>query len=83
MFNVGSGKATPFWEMARTVVETVGQGGIEQVPWPEGYVNVETGDYVADTTKLSRATGWRVEVELRDGIAATVEYYRQHRARYW
>ena len=83
VFNVGSGEGTPFVEMAGAVVETVGRGRIEHVPWPADYVNVETGDYVADTGKLNRATGWQAAVGLRDGIARTVEYYRQHRNEYW
>ena len=82
VFNVGSGEGTPFYDMARTVVETVGRGAIEHVPWPADYVNVETGDYVADTGKLARTTGWQPTVGLRDGIARTVEYYGEHGSLY-
>ena len=83
VLNIGSGQATRFRDMVEAVVETVGQGGIEHVPWPADYVNVETGDYVADTSKLARATGWRPTVGLPEGIARTVDYYREHRGRYW
>ncbi len=31
-----------------------------------------------DSSKLRGLTGWRPEVELRDGLASTLEWYRQH-----
>ena len=31
-----------------------------------------------DSTRLREMTGWRPQVELRDGIAHTIEWYREH-----
>jgi nucleoside-diphosphate-sugar epimerase len=63
--------------MVKTVVDVVGGGGMEFVPWPADYERVETGDFVADLTKLERLTNWRSRVDLRTGIERTVEYYRR------
>ncbi|MEK6277323.1 MAG: NAD-dependent epimerase/dehydratase family protein [Actinomycetota bacterium] len=41
---------------------------------PEGEIDRQ---YV-DSTKLREATGWRPEVDLRDGLARTIEWYREH-----
>lgn len=76
--NIGSGIGTRFCDMVRTVVEVVGGGGMEFVPWPQDYERVETGDFVADLGKLQRLTGWRSRVDLRNGIERTVEYYRRN-----
>ncbi len=43
----------------------------------------EPGHFYSDITKIHRLTGWRPATPLLDGVRATVEYYRQHRARYW
>lgn len=82
VFNVGSGVATSFKDMAETITRVVGKGRVEYVPWPEDYINVETGDYVTDIGKVIRATGWKPTTGLEDGIRRTTEYYGQHLARY-
>ena len=76
--NIGSGVGTQFRDMVKAVVDIVGRGRMEFVPWPEDYERVETGDFVADLGKLERLTGWRSRVDLRSGIERTVEYYRRH-----
>lgn len=82
-FNVGRGKGVRFVDMAETVVKAAGSGSVEKTPWPEDYVNVETGDYIADITRLTKACGWSPVTELDEGIARTVDYYKKHRAYYW
>ena len=83
IFNVGSGFPTPFQTMASLVVQLVGSGKVDNVPWPERYKNVETGGYVTDISKIARATGWEAQVSLEDGIRATYEFYRKYRSYYW
>ncbi|MBI5368933.1 MAG: NAD-dependent epimerase/dehydratase family protein [Planctomycetes bacterium] len=83
VYNVGSGVGSKFRDMVRTIVEGVGAGRAEHVPWPQDYVNVETGDYVTDTRKLCAATGWQPRTGLTEGVRLTIEYYRRHRAQYW
>lgn len=83
IYNIGSGLPTKFIDMAQTVVKCVGQGNVEQVEWPKGYDNFETGDFYAGIEKITAATGWKPSRDLTSGITETVEYYRLHRARYW
>ena len=83
VFNVGSGTGATFRQMAETVVSAVGSGRIDFVPWPENYINVETGDHVTDIRKISSVTGWRPHTGLEDGIRLTHEYYASNRDNYW
>ncbi len=82
-FNVGSGEGTTFRDMVAMVLATVGTGSSERVPWPDTYINVETGDYVTDIRALAAATGWSPATDLPTGIAGTYAYYRQYHEHYW
>ena len=71
VFNAGGGTQTTIRQMAEAVVETVGRGGIVDVPWPEMEVTVETGDYMPDLTLVRETLGWEPVTELRQGLART------------
>ena len=43
----------------------------------------EPGDFVSDISKIRRLTGWFPRVELRDGLARTVDFYRERREDYF
>lgn len=83
VYNIGTDERVTFGGMVDAVLEEVGSGTKKHVPWPENYEKNETGNYVADTTKISDLTGWKPGVALKDGIQRMVEYYKQHRAHYW
>ena len=83
VFNVGSGTGTEFKDMVETIIETVGKGRIIYVPWPDNYLNVETGDYITDITKIKSYLNWLPKYDLKTGIMKTVEYYSNYRQHYW
>lgn len=83
VFNLGSGVGTSFKDMVETIVRVIGGGKIEHVPWPDNYVNVETGDYITNIKKISAYTGWKPEIDLENGIRQTHDYYDKNRAFYW
>lgn len=82
-FNVGSGIGTTFSEMVRSIIDVVGNGSLEYIPWPENYASVETGDYISDLTKIRSKTGWAPQISFVDGIRQTFVYYSQYRMQYW
>lgn len=82
-YNLGSGGGSSFLEMTRTIAKYVPDTDIRQVEWPKDRYFVETGDYIADIQKLQQATGWQPQIDLEEGIARTVDYYRSHRVHYW
>jgi UDP-glucose 4-epimerase len=81
-FNVGSGTGVAFKTMAETIVRTVGSGRVVHVPWPDDYVNIETGDYVTDIGKIGAVVGWRPKTDLQEGIARTYAYYKKYLSHY-
>jgi UDP-glucose 4-epimerase len=75
-FNVGGGQPVAFMEMAQAIIEEVGGGRIEQVPWPTEHEAVETGDFFFDIEPISQALGWRPRTDLREGIQRTAHNLR-------
>lgn len=83
IFNLGTGRGVAFIDMAHQVAQAIPGTKIKQVEWPADRYFVETGDYISDITRITQATNWRPRTSLRDGIERTIEYYREHRAKYW
>lgn len=83
IYNVGSGIGTPFVDMVHRIVEIVGSGRVEHVEWPSNYVNVETGDYVTDISKIRGHLDWEPHVPLEEGIHRTWQFYQENRVHYW
>jgi UDP-glucose 4-epimerase len=79
-YNLGSGTGTSFVAMARLVVELVGAGRVVFEPWPALAGQIETGDFVADVSRLTAATGWTPSTKLADGLRRTIESYRPVRS---
>jgi UDP-glucose 4-epimerase len=79
VYNLGSGVGTSFVDMARTVVELVGAGRVVFEPWPALAGRIETGDFVADISRLAGALGWRPPTPLADGLQKTIDSCRSVR----
>lgn len=76
VYNVGSGTGTRLVDLANTVIAIAGGGRVEHVPWPALAEQVETGDFIADISRIERELGWRPAIELRNGLERTVAFYR-------
>ena len=75
-YNVGSGVGTRLVDAANTIVEMVGHGRVQHVPWPALAQQVETGDFVADVSRAGRELGWTPSRALRAGLEDTIASYR-------
>ena len=75
-YNVASGTGISMIELARTIVEIAGSGRIEHVEWPELAKQIETGDFVADISRIRTELGWQPRIPLAEGLDKTVEFYR-------
>jgi UDP-glucose 4-epimerase len=78
VYNVGTGIGTRLIDMARTITSLAGRGRIEQIAWPPLAEQIETGDFVADITRIERELGWTPAVMLDDGLRRTLAFYQAH-----
>jgi UDP-glucose 4-epimerase len=83
-FNVGGDEPVALLEVAQLCQELAGEGGkVETAPWPEDREKIDIGSIYVDHTRLTNETGWRPHVGLREGLAKTIEFYREHGEHYW
>jgi len=66
--------------MAQSIIAIAGRGRVERVEWPLLAEQIETGDFVADISRIKKAVSWAPAVSLRDGLERTVSFYRAHLA---
>jgi len=78
VYNVGTGVGTRFVDMARRITDLAGSGRVEFVDWPPLAARVETGDFVADISRIRREVGWQPGVTLDAGLRRTLDFYRAH-----
>jgi len=77
-YNVGSGEGTALVDAATMIVDICGRGRVEHVAWPELASRVETGDFVADISRITHDLRWTPLTPLRAGLEQTVAFYRTH-----
>ena len=83
VFNVGTGKPVSFRDLAALIVDVAGTGSYTFTEFTRERAEVEPGDYYADVSKIKRVVGWEAGTGLREGLARTIEFYRENRAYYW
>jgi UDP-glucose 4-epimerase len=76
-YNVGSGTGTKMIDLAKQVIAIAGTGRIEHVDWPPLAAQIETGDFIADISRMEADLGWHPAIGLRKGLEQTVAFYRR------
>jgi UDP-glucose 4-epimerase len=82
VFNVGGANPISHLELVTLLIETAGTGSYRLVEWPAEKKAIDIGSFYADSTRFRTTTGWEPRTTLRDGLAQTIAYYRQHLPRY-
>ena len=83
VFNVGANKSTSFLELAKCIIELAGSGKWEFAPFTPERAAQEPGNFYSDISKITRVIGWKPATDLKDGIVATIDYYRRFKTFYW
>jgi len=83
VLNVGIDQPTDFIELAETVIDVAGSGRWEHAPFTREREAQEPGDFYSDISKIRQLVGWEPRTCLKEGLRATVDFYRQHKAYYW
>jgi UDP-glucose 4-epimerase len=56
---------------------------VESIPFPDDKRIIDIGDYYGDFSRFQAATGWKPEVDLEQGLARSIAFYREHKEVYW
>ncbi len=83
IYNLGGGEVIALRDLAELLVALNGGGRFRLVPFPDEQKAIDIGDYYGSFAKLQAALGWQPRVALRDGLARTLAFYREHHAQYW
>ncbi len=82
VFNVGGPEPISHKELVELLIDVAGSGSVRYVPWPPEKRQIDIGSFYSDSSKFRKTTGWTPSVALRDGLARTVAFYREHIRRY-
>ncbi|MDQ3070283.1 MAG: NAD-dependent epimerase/dehydratase family protein [Acidobacteriota bacterium] len=82
VFNVGGREPIAHRDLVQMLIEEAGAGSVRFVPWPEEKKRIDIGSFYTDSSRFTRTTGWTPQVELRDGLRRTLDFYRAHFAEY-
>ena len=82
IFNLG-GPVIGFSALADLLIEIAGGGTAERTELPPERRAIDPGQVYLSYEKIERELGWMPKVGLREGLARTIDYYRQHREHYW
>tara|TARA_R110001592_G_scaffold295594_2_gene565689 strand:- start:36583 stop:37572 length:990 start_codon:yes stop_codon:yes gene_type:complete len=82
VLNLGDDTRISLEELASLVVELNGGGEYLVREFPPERKKIDIGDYYSDWKKINSMLGWAPRVSLRDGLARTLEYYRDNLGHY-
>jgi UDP-glucose 4-epimerase len=82
VFNVGGAEPISHRDLVELMIEVAGTGRRRYVEWPAEKKAIDIGSFYADSSRFTALTGWRPTVALREGLATTFAYYREHLADY-
>ena len=76
VYNVGSGQAVQLTALIGLIAAEMGVGDIEIGADPTRLRRRDIDSFTCDSTALRRDAGWAPKVELREGLARTIAWYR-------
>jgi UDP-glucose 4-epimerase len=82
VFNLGGLEVISLHQLAELLVKVNGGGRYETRIFPEDRKRIDIGDYYANYNSIREAIGWEPRVPLEEGLARTLEFYREHLDRY-
>ena len=82
VFNVGGSEPIAHRDLVRLLLDVAGTGTFTFVDWPADEKAIDIGSFYADSTRFKAVTGWSPRVPLREGLARTVAFYREHLEKY-
>ena len=82
VYNLGGSEVIDLAGLARLLIEVNGGGDLLVRDFPAERQPIDIGDYHGDFAKIRSQLGWSPKRTLRETLATTVAYYRQHLSEY-
>jgi dTDP-glucose 4,6-dehydratase/UDP-glucose 4-epimerase len=83
VFNLGSREVVSLKQLAQMLVELHPGARFEIVPFPPERKAIDIGDYYSDYDKIGTELGWQPKVNLKQGLATSLDYYETNFEKYW
>ena len=78
VYNLGGCEVVNLRDLAGSLVAANGSGTFQVREFPAERKRIDIGDYYADFQRISAELGWTPRVNLQEGLARTLAYYRRH-----
>ena len=78
VYNLGSLERISLGDLADLMIKIHGKGSYQIIPFPEDRKPIDIGDYYGDYRKIKQALHWDPKINLEEGLARTLRYYREH-----
>jgi UDP-glucose 4-epimerase len=82
VFNLGGECALSLKDLAEILLDVNGGGEYTERSFPADHKRIDIGDYYADWRHIHAVLGWEPRVCLREGLARTLAFYREHLNKY-
>jgi UDP-glucose 4-epimerase len=82
VFNLGEADVISLKELADLLIEVNRGGEFRSRDFPADRKRIDIGDYYADFNLIRSVLEWQPKVSLREGLAHTLAFYREHLAHY-
>jgi len=83
IFNLGSNEVISLLDLAKLVTKLTPGSDYQMIPFPEDRAKIDIGDYYADISLAAQELGWRPQVNLKEGLTRTLDFYREFGQHYW
>jgi UDP-glucose 4-epimerase len=83
IYNLGSKEVVSLNQLAAIMVSSAQSGKFEKIPFPADRKAIDIGDYFSNYDLIAAELGWHPKIDLKTGIAKSLEYYRQYKDFYW
>jgi UDP-glucose 4-epimerase len=83
VFNLGSKEYINLKDLAAMMVQLYPSGHYEVVPFPSELKAIDIGDYYSDYTKANQVLEWAPQIDLKEGLKRSIDYYTENYVHYW
>jgi UDP-glucose 4-epimerase len=83
VFNLGSEEVIGLKALAEMMVSLGYGGAFELIDFPPERKLIDIGDYYSDFSLITNELGWKPNVNLKEGLIRSIDYYQKNYQHYW